>query len=130
MLVENLLKKYKLLDNNIKRIDYHMSTLRSDANALVRRVLDLNDLEEPELATTIYTLILRCDYNNPAYNAKLDEEMTRFGMETDKYDNNRPQRIWYRANMIDDSDYGTTEMYTDMVDDQIDFQNDVEHFRR
>lgn len=130
MEVERLLKKYNLLDDNIKRIAYHTGTLRCDSSELVRKILNINDLKGPELATTIYTLILRCDYYNPAYNKKLDEEMTRFGMQTDKYDNNRPTRIWHRANMIDDSDYGTNKMYTDMIDDQIDFQSDFERFRK
>ena len=106
-----------------------MRVLDTDAEELAFRILNQKDVPEAELAVTIYTLILRCDSNNPEYSSKLDEEMTRFGLKTDKYDNNRPHSKWHHGTLYSDSDPGISEMYTDMYDDYQDFQSDVEHFR-
>lgn len=128
MRVDNLLKKYNLLDDSIKRIDYHMGVLSEDADDLVLKILNQKEVPEAELAVTIYTLILRCDSNNPEYSSILDEEMTRFGLKTDKFDT-KPHSKWHYGTLYSDSDPGVSEMYTDMYDDYQDFQSDVEHYK-
>ncbi len=130
MKIEKLLKKYELLDDNIKRIDYHMRVLWQDSKEISSKIFHRNDLEEKELAVAIYSSILKCDYENPEYDKELDVEMTRFGASDFQYDKNRPQSPWTKSKMIDDSDYGVSKMFTDRVDDEMDFQNDYEHFMK
>jgi len=122
MTVRELLTKYKMLDDNIKRISFHLGVLNSDPNELVFRILKEKEMKEPELAVAVFTLILRCDVNNPEYDAKLDEEMVRFCLKTDKFPSNNHNSP---SNNLDEMN----EMLSDRIDNQTDFQNDVDHYK-
>ena len=122
MTVRELLTKYKMLDDNIKRISFHLGVLNSDPNELVFRILKEKEMKEPELAVAVFTLILRCDVNNPEYDAKLDEEMVRFCLKTDKFPSNNHNSP---SNNLDEMN----EMLSDRMDNQTDFQNDVDHYK-
>ena len=122
MTVRELLTKYKMLDDNIKRISFHLGVLSSDPKELVFRILKEKEMKEPELAVAVFTLILRCDVNNPEYDAKLDEEMVRFCLKTDKFPSNNHNSP---SNNLDEMN----EMLSDRIDNQTDFQNDVDHYK-
>lgn len=122
MTVRELLTKYKMLDDNIKRISFHLGVLNSDPNELVFRILKEKEMKEPELAVAVFTLILRCDVNNPEYDAKLDEEMVRFCLKTDRFPSNNHNSP---SNNLDEMN----EMLSDRIDNQTDFQNDVDHYK-
>ena len=123
MTVRELLTKYKMLDDNIKRISFHLGVLSSDPKELVFRILKERDMKDAELAVAVFTLILRCDINNPEYDAKLDEEMIRFCMKTDKIPSSN------KHNSPGNDLYEMNEMLTDIIDDQVDFQNDVDYYK-
>ena len=48
-------------------------------------IIDIpGNLPENQLADVILRLINKCDANNPEYDPKLDEEMVRIGLSTDR----------------------------------------------
>lgn len=87
--VKKLLKKYDLYDKSIASIDYHMNVLDSDAVNLIARlekdgyISDIDSKDMESIAKTLCSLIKSCDASKPNYNSKLDEEMIRYGLQTD-----------------------------------------------
>lgn len=134
LIIENLLKKYGLYSEEIKNIDFHMNILKSDAKELVARLsrdglvsLEI-ELTEEELAKLILELMLKCDVNNPNYNTKLDEEMTRIGMKTDHFLGGHNKNIWNNG-FFEDDGFGFGTEPTSIYDDYIDSQNNG-HIKR
>ena len=121
MKVGNLLKKYNLYDERIKNINYHLDIFTLDAEYLVFKVLGIKNLTEKELANILLELINKCDMKNPYYDAKIDEEMTRIGIGTDKFYGGHNHNIWNNNNFSDDGfGFGTepTSLYDDYIDSQ------------
>lgn len=87
--VWHLLRRYKLYTDEINNICFHLGVQTYDAYHLAWRIAGVNDLKEKELAQLIYQLILKCDVDNPDYDPKLDEEMTRIGCRTREFRNKK-----------------------------------------
>lgn len=114
--VEQLLKKYNLFIPEIIKIGYHISIMRNEAETLVSKVSGLKDLSESDLAHTLYQLILKCDSENPNFDAKVYEEMARQGYDADKFPGGYNHGIW--TGRLDDFGMGNeiTSIYDDYVD--------------
>ena len=83
--VGDLLRKHHLYTKDVDIINYHLNVMWCEAKYLVFKVTGLTDLTEDELATVVYSLILKCDANNKDYDSKIDEEMTRIGNRVNIY---------------------------------------------
>ncbi len=87
--VETLLKKYGKWTPEMKMLNYHINIMKYDPKALLDILsrdkvieIDPNNISEEQLAEVILRLIKKCNAVNPEYDSKLDEEMTRIGMNT------------------------------------------------
>lgn len=117
--VIDLLKKYNLYTKKILDINFHLNILNTEANLLVLRIKGIKDLEEKDLAVIILDMILKCDQTNPEYDQKLDLEMTRFGLKTDKFYGRHHHGPWVNETFEDDYfGFGTSPVkdYDDLVD--------------
>ena len=126
MKIKDLLKKYKALTPEIVRTDYHMSLLNVDTMDLKRRIPALAEKKDQELVAYIAAIYRRCDSDNPEYDSKLDEEMVRLALRTDKFNGGRPD------GMISDdvrtpAEEGVWEEITSIYDDVVDAENDRLH---
>ena len=83
--VKNLLNKYNLYTKEIQHINYHLNVGWCNASMLVKKVVGLENLTEEELVQIVYGLILKCDSTREDYDYKIDEEMTRIGLKTNKF---------------------------------------------
>lgn len=87
--VETLLKKYGKWTPEMKMVNYHMGINKYDPKALLDILsrdkvieIDPNNISEEQLAEVILRLIKKCNASNPEYDSKINEEMTRIGMNT------------------------------------------------
>lgn len=114
--VKDLLKKYKLYTTQIININYHLNVMWCEAQYLVFKVVGLTGLTEEELAKVLYELILKCDSNNPNYDVKIDEEMTRRGNSTDVFYGGRNHNKWNNG-LFEDDGFGFGTEVTSIYDD-------------
>ena len=89
--VKQLFDKYGLYQEEIGRINYHFNVLSCNVDELLTKLVkddfinDTSDLPEEVVANVLLQIIKRCDQRNPEYSPKLDEEMTRIGLKTDRF---------------------------------------------
>lgn len=114
--VKELLKRYKLYTDQIKNINYHLNIMWCEARILLHRVTGQMISNEEDLAKILYNLILKCDANNPNYDAKLDEEMTRRGNSTDKFYGGKNHNKWNNG-LFEDDGFGFGTEITSIYDD-------------
>ncbi len=127
--IRTLLEKNGLYYEGLKVVDYHMNILSKDTATLLARLVKEglieipNDITQKQLAELMLGLIQKCDANNPNYDSKIDEEMTRIGNYTDREQYVNIIHTSSRNNNgglyeDDESGYGTdlTSLYEDLRD--------------
>lgn len=124
MIVRELLVKYKLFNSKIEAIAYHLSILNQPVKYMVERLTSLGYFEsgkkytEEEKAIIICDVINKCDINSDDYNSKLDENIVRICLKTNKF----PKRS-KSSHMEDD---GNEVSVTSILDDYNDSLYDLE----
>lgn len=116
-MVRNFLKSRNLLTKEMVDIDYHMGLLNCKLDYFKQRVPELRGKNDDEVAKFLVEAYDKCNYSSPNYDAKFDEEMTRIGLQTDRF---------YGGAHNTGLTIGDNESpYGDMYDDYVDEMNDI-----
>jgi len=129
LLIRDLLKKYDMYGKKVINTDYHLNILNHNVNSVLSRLARENlveidpGLSEEELAGLVLDLINKCDVQNQDYDSKLDEEMTRIGIATDKFRAFSNYSAW-------DDDFSCGTSFTSIYDDYVDSQFESDDIKR
>lgn len=121
MKVKDFLRKYNVLSKEISNVDFHMNLLNVDLEELKRRIPELKDKNDQEVLKYISLIFKKCDSSSPEYDSKLDEEMVRIGLRTDKFYGGHNNNIWNNGMFHDDGfGFGTEpiSIYDDYIDNE------------
>ena len=127
--VKDILKAYGLYNDELARINYHLNIFGCDLKTLITKLskngimVTSKNITEEEMAYIIEDLIRKCDMNNPEYDSKIDEEMTRIGHKTDQFDCSHKCSKWNNG-MLSDDGYGTGSEIMDIYDSCVDSMNE------
>lgn len=123
MKVKDFLRKYNVLSKEISNVDFHMNLLNIDLEELKRRIPELKDKNDQELLKYVSLIFKKCDSLNPEYDSKLDEEMVRIGLRTDKFYGG------HKNGLFEDDGFEFNAELTSIYDDYIDIDNAAEKNR-
>ena len=102
MNIRELLKKNRLLTKKIINVDYHMDLLNYDVENFKYKIPQLREMTEAEVVNYIIDVYSKCDLNNPEYDSKIDEEMTRIALRTNVFYGGHNHNKWETGTFEDD----------------------------
>ena len=121
MTVKDFLRKYNVLSKEISNVDFHMNLLNVDLEELKLRIPELKGKNDQEVLKYLSLIFKKCDSSSPEYDSKLDEEMVRIGLRTDKFYGGHNNNIWNNG-MFHDDGFGfgaePTSIYDDYTDNE------------
>lgn len=130
--VRELFRKYNKFSKEIDTINFHLNVLNCNVDDLLARlrkdnVIDVpKDIDEEKLSELIVRIIQRCNMDNPDYDSKLDEEMTRIGLKTDAFYGGHNKNKWNNGGLFEDDYYGFGTSTSSSYDDYIDSMSGID----
>lgn len=128
--VMNLFQKYNKFSKEIGILNFHLNILNCNVDDLLAKlrkdnIVDIpKDISEEELSELIVRVIQKCNVDNPDYDSKLDEEITRIGLKTDVFAGHNKNK-WNNGSFEDDY-FGFGTSISSSYDDYIDSMSGIE----
>ena len=129
--VGDFLEKNGLINKKILILDYHLNILNYPLEDLVFKIIREGylkkgaNLNETELATAIYNLILKTDADSKDYDIKVDSFLANLGLRLNqRRGSSVVHNKWNTTGLMDDDGFGFGTEPTSLNDKEVDFKND------
>ena len=120
MKIIKLLKKNGVMSKRIEIVDYNMNLLHYDIAVLKKLFPDFKKTKEEEIVQFILEIFQKCDADNDKYDANLDEMITRYTLQTDKFPGQRKTNRWDNGGLYKDDQSAWGDCYNNYIDNQND----------
>lgn len=125
MKIRELLTKNGVMSKKIENVDFHMNLLMQDISVLNNLFPDFKKTKKEDILQFVLELFEKCDSDNDKYDAKLDEMITRYTLQTDKFYGSHKTHKWDNGDFFKDDGFGFgTSPLGDSYDRIIDEEND------
>ena len=110
--IEDLLKKYDLLDTKTRNLLWHMNAGKISIEKIKKIYVFSEGLTEEQIAKEVFFLVQNCDLNSQDYDNDLYVSLCRLGFNTVKYNTG----CSHKYNGIPDDNYGFGTKYSHQLD--------------